>query len=754
MELFKMFGEVALKGSKAVLARLKLIDQAAEELDRKIIDIRDYLKIEVDADTAAAQKQLEDVEDKVEDIPNRKTVNIHANTSGFMGTIMALGPAIVPVLASATVSVGGLTAAFAAAGAGAAAFGAVAIPALNGVFDASKEVEKIQKKIAEADTAKERKKAMKELQAVYSGLTQQERAALDALQDFKSFWGGFVKSLQNPVLDMFVKGLNTLKGTLTTLRPVFQASISAVSGLFDGMNHALQGQQIKKFFDWLAVNVGPAITTFGTAFGNVMTGIINLIMAFGPVSQDMQSGLVGLTQRFAEWSAGLANSQGFKNFIAYAQQNGPKLMTILGQVVDIIGQLVVSMAPLGPVVLDIITKLLSFVQWLLQLHPAAGMVLVGLFQLVGVFKLVSGGVTGLIGGFNTLKGGLTKIGPLFKTIGTTISSLASGALRMLVAGFRGLISVFNLLRVAMMTNPFTAIITAVIILAAIIIMNWSKIRAFLLPLWNSLKSAAANAWNAIKSGVSSAVSAVTQFIKSAWNSAKAKVSSIWNGMKSTASSVFNSIKSAISSAMNAVKSTITSIWNGVKSATTSVWNTIKSTISNGIRSAYNTVKGYVSSFLSAGKGLMSALAKGISSGLSKAISAVKSGMEKIRSYLPFSPAKEGPLSDLDKSGESFFPTFASRMDRGLSPLLRAVSDGMEETAGLLSPPSKGGLVASFAGAGSSGAMVGAMATAPIVHFHGPVYMRSEEDIALLAQKIEEERYRQEMRRARAQGRRG
>jgi hypothetical protein len=32
-------------------------------------------------------------------------------------------------------------------------------------------------------------------------------------------------------------------------------------------------------------------------------------------------------------------------------------------------------------------------------------------------------------------------------------------------------------------------------------------------------------------------------------------------------------------------------------------------------------------------------------------------------------------------------------------------------------------------------------------------MRSEEEIALLAQKIEEERYRQEVRRARAQGRR-
>ena len=654
------------------------------------------------------------------------------------------------MLASATAAAGGLTAAFAAAGAGVASFAAIAIPALNGVFDASKEVEKIQKKIAEADTAKERKKAMQELQAVYSGLTQQERAALNAFQSFKSFWDGFVKSLQNPVLDVFIRGLDLLKTTLEKLRPTFQMSINAVILMFDNMNKAMKGNQMQKFFHWLTRNAGPALLNFGTAFGNVMIGIMNLLMAFEPVSSDMQSGLVGLTQRFAEWSAGLANSQGFKNFIAYAQANGPKLMTILGQVVDIIGQLVVSMAPLGPVVLDIISKLLSFVQWLLQLHPAVGMVLVVLFQLIGVFQMVIGPIAGLIGGFTTLTGTLSKAGPIFRTIGTAISTLASGALRMLVAGFRGLISVFNLLRVAMMTNPFTAIITAVVILAAIIIMNWSKIRAFLLPLWNSLKSAAANAWNSIKSGISSAVSAVTQFIRTAWNSAKAKVSSIWNGLKSTASSVFNGIKSAISNAVNAMKSTITSVWNGIKSATTSVWNSIKSTISNGIRSAYSTVKGYVSSFLSAGKGLMSALAKGINSGLSKALSAVKSGMAKIRSYLPFSPAKEGPLSDLDKSGKSFFPTFASRMDRGLSPLLKTVAAGMEETAGLLSPPSKGGLVAGFAGGGAS---AGVMAAPININFNGPVYMRSEEEIALLAQKIEEERYRQEVRRARAQGRR-
>ncbi|MGQ8822804.1 hypothetical protein [Bacillus wiedmannii] len=58
-----------------------------------------------------------------------------------------------------------------------------------------------------------------------------------------------------------------------------------------------------------------------------------------------------------------------------------------------------------------------------------------------------------------------------------------------------------------------------------------------------------------------------------------------------------------------------------------------------------------------GKGLLNSFTNGIISGFNGAIDAVYRGMKSIRQYLPFSPAKKGPLSDLDKSGEAFFPTW-------------------------------------------------------------------------------------------------
>ncbi|WPF64878.1 hypothetical protein FBHYGVHD_CDS0031 [Staphylococcus phage MVC_VPHSA1] len=51
-------------------------------------------------------------------------------------------------------------------------------------------------------------------------------------------------------------------------------------------------------------------------------------------------------------------------------------------------------------------------------------------------------------------------------------------------------------------------------------------------------------------------------------------------------------------------------------------------------------------------------------------------MNAVRQYLPFSPAKKGPLSDLDKSGESFFPTWYEGALTQVKPMSRAIAGAM------------------------------------------------------------------------------
>lgn len=96
------------------------------------------------------------------------------------------------------------------------------------------------------------------------------------------------------------------------------------------------------------------------------------------------------------------------------------------------------------------------------------------------------------------------------------------------------------------------------------------------------------------------------------------------------------------------KGAFTSAWNAVKSAFSSGVSGAVGFLKSGLNGAVSFVKGLGSTFYNAGKGLIDMMAKGISAAAGAVTKAVSSLAKKARDYLPFSPAKEGPLSDLDK----------------------------------------------------------------------------------------------------------
>ncbi len=384
------------------------------------------------------------------------------------------------------------------------------------------------------------------------------------------------------------------------------------------------------------------------------------------------------------------------------------------------------------------------------------------------------------------------IGPLIMGLGLLAKGIVGTitAIKSIVTAFKMVGTALNVLRVAFMANPFMLIVTAIAIVVTLVIMHWDTIKEYLITAWNWIKDTAASVWNGIKdffsnvwegikaivlaavtwylnrvrqnweliktitttvwnaiksffsniwNGIKNIVqSAVTWYlnrVKQNWQTIKSITTSVWNGIKSFFTSVWNGIKSFVSSAVNGIRSIITSIWNSIKSVTSSVWNSIKNTISQGINSAWNTIKGYAGRFLSAGKALLESLAKGIAQGLQKAISAVKNGMAKIRSFLPFSPAKEGPLRDLDKSGESFFPTFAAGLERGSRPMLRSIASNMLKARRMM----EGGGQMTIGGAtGNVGGTPATMAAAGGVVITGNTFhIREEADIQRVAQRLYE-----------------
>lgn len=145
---------------------------------------------------------------------------------------------------------------------------------------------------------------------------------------------------------------------------------------------------------------------------------------------------------------------------------------------------------------------------------------------------------------------------------------------------------------------------------------------------------------------------------------------------------------AIISALVAVGIWVWRNWDRVKGWLATIWDFIKSAWQkaiSGITTALNWIieKGrqLLAFFISlprlmfeAGVRLILSLWQGIKSVINKPIEAVRSLVQRIRNYLPFSPAKEGALRDLPKAGQSFSLTFAEGIISAGGAIVSAVRE--------------------------------------------------------------------------------
>lgn len=144
---------------------------------------------------------------------------------------------------------------------------------------------------------------------------------------------------------------------------------------------------------------------------------------------------------------------------------------------------------------------------------------------------------------------------------------------------------------------------------------------------------------------------------------------------------FNNMVNAAEEKVDSMGRAAKNMMNGFVEGVRNGFNEAVNKVRGGLNDMYNQFTGWFKTFYNSGKGLLGSFVNGITSGFGDAVSAVSRGMSNIRAYLPFSPAKKGPLSDLDKSGEAFFPTWyeaaltqVSRMDRAIGGAFSGVAD--------------------------------------------------------------------------------
>ena len=243
------------------------------------------------------------------------------------------------------------------------------------------------------------------------------------------------------------------------------------------------------------------------------------------------------------------------------------------------------------------------------------------------------------------------IGPTVALVGTLIGAFTTvagwagvvwGSITSLAGGFSLLISVVGGVTVGIGTiiTVMGGVVVAVGALAAAFFFNWGGIRDKTVWLGNALLSTFTGAMRGVYSVVTTGASMIFQGYASLF-------SRIISGVGQLSGHVINSFSSMMSRAASAVASSGSYVYSAVVNTV----NRIPSAISSLGAACYN-----------AGLGLMRQLASGIQAMAGHVYSQAQNVVGSVRNLLPFSPAKEGPLKDLDKSGESLFRTFANNLD--------------------------------------------------------------------------------------------
>jgi phage-related protein len=186
------------------------------------------------------------------------------------------------------------------------------------------------------------------------------------------------------------------------------------------------------------------------------------------------------------------------------------------------------------------------------------------------------------------------------------------------------------------------------------------IGAIMQVVWPVVKALVISTWEAIKLAIDGAINFILGIIKFFSALFTGNWSKMWEALKQILKGAvqfllgfvqltfIGGLVRGIKGVAITLKTLFKGIWDDAVRLFTSGISKVKSLVSKGFDAVVNFVKGLGKTFYNAGKGLIEMMANGIKNAAGAVLNAVKKLAQKARDFLPFSPAKEGPLSDLDK----------------------------------------------------------------------------------------------------------
>lgn len=581
---------------------------------------------------------------------------------------------------------GAIAALFGTAGIAAAGFGALATTTIMKTFETASDLEDAMLKVDAAminNDAKGYAKAMAEVQAIMNSLSEEEKRAVRSIMELKETWRQLEDAMTPVTLDLIANSTGFLRSAIVKLWPAFYQTGEAFNRMFADMNTAIAAGKADAWFEHMNTFAVPMLEMVMRSAGNVLKGFGGLMVAFAPLGMEFGQGMVNMTQKFSDWAWALQSSPAFMDFCNMVRTNTPIIFQLIGTIVDVLWQIITT---LNPLTMKILLATDAFLKWAME----SGALDKVLRILIGAVELFLDNAEWLVPVLASLYLGFKALSIIQITAKLMGALYNAGAL--LVGGFGKLINVVrtaagaqgSLNAVQLMSPHFWLIagLTALVAVGVLLYQNWDTIVKFGKYLWCETKKA----WEGIKKSVVESYNKMVEEGKKWWNDTKESwnktvdnasrkanemynsVVSSYNSMKNEAkrylSNMADDVSSGFNSLVDSAQQSAYSMWNAgmeigrnLKNGVTNGLSNLGSTIWIGLNDMWKSIKSWGNTFYNSGKGLLSEFADGIWSGINTAYNNLWKGLKYIRDLLPFSPAKEGPLSDLDKSGKAFFPTW-------------------------------------------------------------------------------------------------
>lgn len=178
------------------------------------------------------------------------------------------------------------------------------------------------------------------------------------------------------------------------------------------------------FFRVIELNAIPLMDNLFRGLGNVAGGFAGISTAFMPMARDLSDGILEMTRDFQAWSAELGESEGFRTFQAYIQENWPKVQELLGNLASTIGDLIEAGAPIGSVMLTGFVALTEVLNALpVEVVQALLTAFIGYRAVTGVADLINGIATS----FGAVQTAAGRIGGIVPGVQTSFGQMSAAA---------------------------------------------------------------------------------------------------------------------------------------------------------------------------------------------------------------------------------------------------------------------------------------------------------------------------------------